>query len=107
MNALLLTAQTDVGRQRTDNQDTFICAPLWSADTALLVVIDGVGGYSGGDRAAALARESIEHYMANPNGDPLSMLREAVVFANNQIDAQRRADPYARCDDHHGRHGGT
>ncbi|AKD56308.1 PP2C family protein-serine/threonine phosphatase [Spirosoma radiotolerans] len=89
MNDLLIAGKTDVGQRRKDNQDTFICTPLWSEASALLVVIDGVGGYAGGDRAAAIAKESIERYMATPNGDPLSMLREAVVFANNQINEER------------------
>ncbi len=93
MNTLIMASLTDVGRRRTDNQDTFICSTLWSESSALLAVIDGVGGYAGGDRAAAIAKESIEQYMAKPNGDALSMLREAVVYANNQIDAQRRQNP--------------
>lgn len=92
MNDLLIAGLTDVGQRRKDNQDTFICTPLWSESNALLAVIDGVGGYAGGDRAAAIAREAIERYMATPNGDPLSMLREAVVFANNQINEQRQQD---------------
>jgi serine/threonine protein phosphatase PrpC len=89
MNSFLIAGQTDVGQRRTSNQDTFICSTIWSESSALLAVIDGVGGYAGGDRAAAIAKESIEQYMAKPNGDPLSMLREAVVFANNQINSQR------------------
>lgn len=92
MKSLLITGQTDVGQRRNDNQDTFICAPIWSETSALLAVIDGVGGYAGGDRAAAIAKESIEQYMATPNGKPLSMLREAVVFANNQINNQRQQE---------------
>ncbi|AUD01568.1 protein phosphatase 2C domain-containing protein [Spirosoma pollinicola] len=92
MNELLIAGLTDVGQRRKDNQDTFICTPLWSESSALLTVIDGVGGYAGGDRAAAIAKESIERYMATPNGDPLSMLRESVVFANNQINEQREQD---------------
>ncbi|SFB88521.1 PP2C family protein-serine/threonine phosphatase [Spirosoma endophyticum] len=93
MNSLLIAGQTDVGKRREDNQDTFICTTIWADTSALLVVIDGVGGYAGGDRAAAIAKESIERYMATPNGNPLSMLREAVVFANNQINDQRQQDP--------------
>ncbi|GAB3916549.1 PP2C family protein-serine/threonine phosphatase [Larkinella terrae] len=89
MNSFQLAGQTDAGQRRTSNQDTFISSMIWSKSSALLAVIDGVGGYAGGDRAAAIAKESIEQYMATPNGDPLSMLREAVVFANNQIYAQR------------------
>lgn len=92
MDSLQIAGQTDTGQRRSDNQDTFICSTVWSKSTALLAVIDGVGGYAGGEQAAAIARKSIEQYMATPNGDPLSMLREAVVFANNQIDAQRQQD---------------
>ena len=93
-NSLLLIAgQTDVGRHRNDNQDTFISKPLWSASDALLVVIDGVGGYAGGAQAAALAKESIEYYMTAPTGDTLTMLREAVVYANNQIVKQKQDEP--------------
>lgn len=92
MSSLVIAGQTDIGQRRKDNQDTFICSSIWSEDSALLAAIDGVGGYAGGDRAAAIAKESIEQYMATPNGDPLSMLREAVVFANNQINNQRQQD---------------
>jgi len=52
---------------------------------ALVAAIDGVGGYMGGDIAARIAKEYIEQYMAEPKGDIESMLREAVVHANNQI----------------------
>lgn len=93
MDALVIAGRTDVGQRRTDNQDTFVCTPIWSETTALLAAIDGVGGYAGGDRAAAIAKESLEQYMTKPNGDPLSMLREAVVFANNQINQAREQNP--------------
>lgn len=93
MTTLRLAGLTDVGRQRRDNQDAFLCEPLWNDHTALLVVIDGVGGYAGGDVAAQIARESIQRYMAEPTGDTLTMLREAVVYANNQIAQQRHGDP--------------
>ncbi|QKZ15104.1 PP2C family protein-serine/threonine phosphatase [Spirosoma sp. KUDC1026] len=90
MHTLTIAGQTDVGKRRQDNQDTFICTSLWAETSALLVVIDGVGGYAGGERASAIAKESIQQYMATPKGDTLTMLREALVFANNQIDAERQ-----------------
>lgn len=93
MEFLELAANTDVGKQRQDNQDTFINMKLWTNDQALIGVIDGVGGYEGGDKAAAIAKESIEQYMSTPKGDALSMLKEAVVFANNKIDEERASDP--------------
>lgn len=93
MTLLRIAGQTDVGRRRRDNQDTFIARPLWSDHDALLVVIDGVGGYAGGARAAQLAEEAIGQYMAAPTGDPLTMLREAVVYANNRIVQHRQQEP--------------
>lgn len=93
MTALHIAGQTDIGRHRHDNQDTFVSTPLWSAHDALLVVIDGVGGYAGGAQAAQLARQAIVDYMATPTGDTLTMLREAVVYANNQIVRHRQQDP--------------
>jgi len=90
MKIIEIAAHTDTGRQRTDNQDAFICEPLWGNELALLGVIDGVGGYAGGDKAAAIARTSIRNYMKTPKGDTLTMLREAVVFANNQIEEERK-----------------
>ncbi len=93
MTLLQFTGKTDVGKRRQDNQDTFLAMQLWADTNALLVVIDGVGGYAGGDRAAAIARESIQQYMATPTGEPLMMLREAVVFANNQINETRQVTP--------------
>jgi serine/threonine protein phosphatase PrpC len=92
MQMIELDANTDVGKQRTDNQDNYICVKLWSGAQALIAVIDGVGGYEGGDRAAAIAKESIERYMASPKGNALSMLKEAVVFANNRINEEREKD---------------
>ncbi|QJW90329.1 SpoIIE family protein phosphatase [Spirosoma taeanense] len=93
MTSMLIAGQTDVGQRRRDNQDTFISKSLWTEHSALLVVIDGVGGYAGGEQAAAIARSSIERYMTTPTGDTLTMLREAVVHANNQIAEQRQQDP--------------
>ena len=93
MNPLRIAGQTDVGQHRQDNQDTFVSKPLWSAHDALLVVIDGVGGYAGGAQAASIAQEAIVKYMNTPTGDTLSMLREAVVHANNEIVRHRQDDP--------------
>ncbi len=90
MKMIEIAGHTDTGRQRTDNQDAFICERLWSDSMALLAVIDGVGGYAGGEKAAAIARASIRSYMKTPKGDTLTMLREAVVFANNQIEDERK-----------------
>ena len=92
MESILLSGNTHPGRRRKENQDACIVRPLWSDDKALAVVIDGVGGYAGGERAAAIAKDCIEQYMQTPSGDTLTMLREAVTFANNQVVEERKKD---------------
>ena len=97
MSIIQIAGQTHTGMQRKDNQDTYLCerldSPKWAAEgLALLAAIDGVGGYMGGDIAAGIARDYILQYMSEPKGDILSMLREAVVNANNEINAARRQD---------------
>lgn len=94
MKNMLINGNTDPGRRRKENQDAWIARQLWSADKALLVVIDGVGGYTGGEKAAAIARDSIDQYMQIPKGDTLTMLREAVIFANNRIVEERKKDQH-------------
>lgn len=92
MTNVLISGSTHPGKRRKENQDAFIAQPLWSADKSLLSVIDGVGGYAGGEKAAGIARECIIQYMQSPSGDTLTMLREAVVFANNRIVEERELD---------------
>ncbi|MFQ5570219.1 MAG: protein phosphatase 2C domain-containing protein [Rhodothermales bacterium] len=74
-------AATDTGRQRESNEDTFLCVP----DQGIFAVIDGVGGYAGGEVAAAEAREVIHRRLANRTDSPAMRLREAVANANNRI----------------------
>lgn len=93
MKTIDLAPGTDTGRQRQDNQDRFIAKKLWTDSQALLAVIDGVGGYEGGDVAATIAQESLEYYMSSPKGDVLSMLKEAVILANNQVIEKKESDP--------------
>ncbi len=92
MESIRISGHTHPGLRRSANQDACIMQHLRVGDKALAVVIDGVGGYAGGERAAAIAKDCIEQYMQTPSGDTLTMLREAVIFANNQIAAERKKD---------------
>ena len=92
MESILFSANTHPGIRRGENQDANIVRPLRPGNKVLAAVIDGVGGYAGGEKAAAIAKDCIEQYMQLPSGDTLTMLREAVLFANNQVAAERKKD---------------
>ena len=94
MQTMLISGNTHPGKRRKENQDAYIFRPLWSADKMLLAVVDGVGGYAGGEKAASIARDCIEQYMQMPRGDTMTMLREAVIFANNRIFDERKNDQH-------------
>lgn len=86
--------KTDMGKIRTNNEDAFQVCKIWDEDHVLAVVIDGVGGYEGGEVAAALAREVILEYLTdNSQGDCLEQLKQAVITANNRIYKEREHNP--------------
>src|SRR3712207_2575294 len=76
---------TDVGRQRDNNEDAFIAEPVLNNQYIAACVIDGVGGYEGGEVAAAIAQQSILGYLRIPSGEVLTMMREAMASANEKI----------------------
>lgn len=90
---LLHHAQTDIGRQRTNNEDTFV--NLASADQRhlLLGAIDGMGGYEGGEVAASIYRQSLEtsfrlteaQGFSPATADNLEDLRQWAITGNNSI----------------------
>lgn len=80
---------TDTGKVRGNNEDTFIIQPTNGGEFILASAIDGVGGYSGGEVAAALARESIIEYLQNLRGNVGSMMTEALFSANEKICNQK------------------
>ncbi|HRN49117.1 MAG TPA: protein phosphatase 2C domain-containing protein [Niabella sp.] len=88
--------QTDLGRMRQQNEDNFVWVQnLWSKpELSLIGVIDGVGGYSGGAEAALITKTTIENYLQNLSiGEPLQLLKEAVIAANNIIHEKRNSTP--------------
>lgn len=84
---------TDIGLVRKNNEDTFIISPIWDGEYLLLLVVDGCGGYEGGEVASAIARDEIVAYLTgyNKEASRLSLLEEAVCVANNRI-VRRRAE---------------
>lgn len=81
---------TDTGKVRTNNEDTFIAQRIEGTDYILACVIDGVGGYTGGEVAADIAKKAVLSLMDKPAGD-LSLLMQAVFAeANDQILAAKK-----------------
>ena len=82
---------TDLGRQRQNNEDAFIAEPTANGRYLIACVIDGVGGYSGGEIAASIARETILKRLASLSGEVIPVLTEAFALANEKIWQERHA----------------
>lgn len=76
---------TDAGKMRDNNEDNFIAQHILSGKYIAGCVIDGVGGYEGGEIAASLARTAILQTLKKGSGDILQLLRTAFGEANKKI----------------------
>lgn len=95
LNDIFFCASSDLGQKRTNNEDAFIAQNIWDCNNVLAVAIDGVGGYEGGEIAAAIAKESIVEYLESfPNGERVNLLKQAIVEANNNIFKSRAESEY-------------
>lgn len=80
---------TDTGKVRSNNEDTFIAQRLTS-QLILASVIDGVGGYNGGEVASAIAREQMQDYLGDNRGEAIPAMIESFKLANNAITAKKQ-----------------
>lgn len=82
---------TDIGKVRDNNEDAFIAERSSGQDLVIACVIDGVGGYSGGEIAADITRKSILHHLTNPDKNDLPrLMREAILAADAQIIVEKQ-----------------
>ncbi|MBI2394806.1 MAG: serine/threonine-protein phosphatase [Deltaproteobacteria bacterium] len=100
-----VTARTDAGRVREQNEDCFLIVDLdsgtreadgaeWSVGDrgVLLAVSDGIGGAAAGEVASALSIEALWHEIEQESGegDVADKLERVVVRANRRVrDAAR------------------
>lgn len=101
---LLYAAKTDVGRQRSHNEDSFLAVP---AD-GLFAVADGIGGHAAGDLASRTAVHVLAESFAasgraeasarpGPTSAGLEPRRlDAVQLANHRIHDASQAHPRLR-----------
>lgn len=83
---------TDVGQVRGNNEDTFIAQPVQQNRYILAAVIDGVGGYDGGEIAAEIAREQMIEHLSSPTPDLLKAMSAAFTSANAEIYARKQKE---------------
>jgi PPM family protein phosphatase len=86
-----LASLSDVGCERTENEDSFCYAEPESAEEflkrgRLVVVADGMGGHEGGQVASRLATEAVRDVFLNGTvADPADALVAAYQAAHNAI----------------------
>ncbi|MBC7400421.1 MAG: serine/threonine-protein phosphatase [Mucilaginibacter sp.] len=76
---------TDTGKERKNNEDTFIAETTADNKFIIACVIDGVGGYSGGEIAAELAREAVLQRLSKPVGEIIPIMIDCFNQANQKI----------------------
>ncbi len=81
---------TDIGIVRTNNEDTFIAEKGKQSESVIACVIDGVGGYEGGEIASGLARQAILDQLKKKDNYTLELLKDALIQANAVVYKERQ-----------------
>lgn len=92
-HTILYAAGTDRGRVRDTNEDAFFTKTIWDGKYLLMLVVDGCGGYEGGEIASEIARSVIPGFLdVHSEGVRMESLKQAVLMANNTICDARELD---------------
>jgi PPM family protein phosphatase len=90
---------TDIGCERTENEDSFCYAEPESDEELLkrgrlVVIADGMGGQEGGQIASGIAVDTVrEIFLNGPAGDPAAALEAAYLSAHLAIQNYAREHP--------------
>ena len=83
---------TDTGKVRKNNEDVFIAEELMNGQFILAGVIDGVGGYEGGEVAAAVTKEVVLSELEVVGREITTQLNLAFNLANEEIIGRKLLD---------------
>ncbi|MBY0413211.1 MAG: Stp1/IreP family PP2C-type Ser/Thr phosphatase [Bdellovibrionales bacterium] len=79
---LIASGDTDIGRKRKTNQDSFFI----SREDKIFVVADGMGGHNGGDIASQMAVRDMPAYLKeNLSMEPVPLMVGSIKEANRSI----------------------
>ncbi len=81
---------TDAGKMRDNNEDNFIAQTILNGKYIAGCVIDGVGGYEGGEIASALARTAIINTIKKASGDVINVMKKSFIAANEKITREKQ-----------------
>ena len=81
---------SDTGKQRENNEDLFIAQQVHGGKFILASVIDGVGGYTGGEIAAEQAQAAVIECAGKPFKEAIPMLAECLHLANERVIAEKK-----------------
>jgi serine/threonine protein phosphatase PrpC len=74
---------------RSNNEDAYHV----DAERGIFLVVDGIGGQAGGEKAAEIAVQRVRARLERQTGSVEQRVREAITMANNEILRVARANP--------------
>lgn len=85
--------QTDIGKVRDNNEDAFLAEELLQSGFILGCVIDGVGGYEGGEIAAEITKDCIKKNLYSVSAeDIIPRMVGTLKLANDEIYNRKQQD---------------